>query len=98
MQNLVYLFHNGQRMAETEHLTRSVIDGVIGGIDGIDGDWGEAGGAFGVVSTGGREILMRAEQGDTLNLQIDQRCLGSGDCFDFDLIYNIFVCFEYNAM
>ena len=92
MANYVYLFHNGQRMPETEHLTRSVIGG--------DGDWGEGntGGVFGVVSTGGREILMRAEQGDTLNLQIDQRCLGSGDCFDFDLIYNIFVCFEYNAM
>ena len=97
MQNLVYLFHNGQRMAETEHLTRSVIDGVIGGIDGIDGDWGEAGGAFGVVSTGGREILMRAEQGDTLHLEAHNRCWG-GACFEIDLFYNIFVCFEYNAM
>ena len=65
--NLAYLYHNGQKMAETVHATTS--------------------GKGEVDSTGGREILMRAEQGDSLTL----RTGGLDHAF-----YRIMTCFEFN--
>ena len=43
-----------------------------------------------VVSTGGREILVTAQQGDTLTLRSYIRLDG--------IFYDIIICFEYNAV
>ena len=67
--NYAYLYHNGERLPETEHETYS--------------DSGT------VYSTGGREILVTAQQGDTLTLRT------TALKFYF---YNILSCFEYNAV
>ena len=42
-----------------------------------------------VSATGGREILVTAQQGDTLTLR--------SDILDFNF-YDIIICFEYNAV
>ena len=63
--NLAYLYHNGEQMRETVHMTYS--------------------NSGYVRSTGGREILVTAQQGDTLTLR-------SGKLFAF---YHILTCFEY---
>ena len=44
-----------------------------------------------MTSTGGREILMMAEQGDTLSLRTGEMDSSYG-------FYNIISCFEFNAI
>ena len=67
--NWAYLYHNGEKMPETQHWTGS--------------DSGT------VWSTGGREILVTAQQGDTLTLR------SGGLDYGF---YHFLTCFEYNAV
>ena len=56
-RNYAWLYHNGEQIPETVHITY-------------------ANDAF-VWSTSGREILMRAEQGDSLTLRTVWPCLAS---------------------
>ena len=67
--NLAYLYHNGEQMRETVHMTYS--------------------NSGYVRSTGGREILVTAQQGDTLTL----RSAGLDYAFSY-----ILTCFEYNVV
>ena len=64
--NDVYIYHNQQRIAETEHYTYSQYK------------W--------VISTGGRELVTRAERGDTFHLGTTKL---DGD------FYQIITCFEF---
>ena len=66
-RNYAYIYHNNQRMGETEHYT------YYGGIRGME-------------YTGGREVMVRAQQGDTLHL-------GTGRLDD--AFYDVNICFEF---
>ena len=65
--NYVYIYHNQQRIVETELYTYSEVKNVV--------------------STGGRELITRAERGDTLHLGTE----GMGNGFFSDII----TCFEF---
>ena len=66
-ENMASLYHNNQKMHETEHYT--VYDG-----RGY------------MLHTGGREVLVRAQQGDTLHF--------TAEWLGF-MYYQIIVCFEF---
>ena len=67
--NNVYIYHNQQKIKETDHRTYSE--------------------AKMVYSTGGRELITRAEQGDTFHLGTMK--------MDY-IFYEIITCFEFVSL
>ena len=72
--NNAALYHNGEMMIETQHWTQSNPFQLVPG---------------GIVSSGGRETVIKAEQGDTLHLETSTPS-SYGDSLA------IITCFEFN--
>ena len=65
-QNFAYLYHNGQKMGETQHKTYTGYDAVV--------------------STGGRDVMVRAQKGDTLHL---------GTSIVDNTLFHVNVCYHF---